>query len=110
MTIHGFSVALTPGIPSPVAASRKATREAHVNVFRLGSKGLTSPVQTGDASVNAALSPGITLSFPQQAAALVNAPTELLLGETGAAPSILNMAEVDAVSTTGDMLTGFIIS
>lgn len=106
MSIHGFNVALSPGVASPVTPTRSPAREIHLNVWTAGAKNFL-PSQAGDGSVS--ISTGLTLVTPRPTSALANAPTELVLGDT-AARQLLNTTELDAVASVSSMsLTGFYI-
>lgn len=107
-SLHEFDVALSPGIASSASASRQMAREIHLNAWITGAKGGGIGIQLGSASITTTT--GLTLvdarSVPPP---LANAPTEIVLGSTQAAPGIVNLAEIFAVpnGVAGSMFTGF---
>lgn len=108
MSIHEFDVALAPGIATPITATRRATRELHLNVWLVGTKGFGPIASTGDSTVTPAT--GIVLASARPVG-MANAPTELVIGDTAAAPSLLNLAEsFTQTSATPITLSGFFIS
>jgi len=92
-SFHEFDVALSPNTPAPGASSRTPTNEAHVNIWIAGTKG--SPVGTLSDPSHAAAAVGLTLSASRSGVPLVNAPSELVLGDASGA-WVLNIADLNS--------------
>lgn len=105
-SIHEFDVALSPGIASPATAARQTAREIHLNVWLAGVKGSPALAEVGNSAVTPTT--GIQVVQPRPTAALANAPAELILGDTSAAPSLMNLLELYGITLTANStFTGF---
>lgn len=91
-SFHEFDIALSPNTPAPGASLRTSTNEAHINIWLAGTKG--SPVATLSDPSNAAAAVGIVLSASRSGVPLVNAPSELVLGDSAGA-WLLNIADLN---------------
>jgi hypothetical protein len=106
-SFHEFDVALSPNTPAAGASSRTPTNEAHINPWLTGFKG--TPVATLSDLAHAPAAVGLTLSPSRTGVVLVNAPTELVLGDLSA-PWLLNIADLNMQSATVTLFAGVFIS
>lgn len=105
--IHGFAVALSPGVAVANSALRVAGRELHINPWLVGTKAIGS-MNLGDSTVTSAL--GLVMVAARSApVALANAPTELIIGDTSAA-FLINLADEFVISTAAVQSSGFVIA
>lgn len=106
--IHGFAVALSPGVASPAATVRVPVRELHVNPWASGTKGIPT-MSLGDSTVTGASTTlGLTLVATRSAPiAQTQAPAEIVLGNLEGA-MLINVADgYGIVLTTAATFTGF---
>lgn len=106
-SFHEFDVALSPNTPAAGATSRTPTNEAHINPWLTGTKGNPSAILSD--STNAPAAVGLTLSPSRAGVLLVNAPSELILGDLSA-PWLLNIADLNMQSATATLFAGVFIS
>jgi hypothetical protein len=90
-SIHEFDVALNPGVTLPVSATRSMAREIHINHWQTGTKGSG---QAGNIGTPAAATTGLLIGVARPSIGLLNCPTEIVLGDTKAAPGIMNLMEI----------------
>jgi hypothetical protein len=104
-SIHEFDVALNPGVTLPVSATRSMAREAHINAWTAGSKGQGPPMNVGTSAISGTT--GLVLGLSRPTVAMANAPSEIVLGDTKAAPGILNLAEVFGTDANSVVIINF---
>lgn len=100
---HEFDVALTPNVPASATSVRVPTSEAHINPWLSGTKG--SPLATFSDASHIASGVGLTLSPSHAGVALMNAPSELVLGDA-AGPWLLNLADLNVSSALATLFSG----